>query len=294
MPKLSVLMPTRNAEIFVERAVVSTLSALPDDSELVVLNDASTDSTAECLEKIRDPKLRVLSVDEAHGVAGGLNALIEATDSELVARMDSDDVCLPWRFRLQLRDVDRADVSFTSAIRVSSRGHLIRRASPPIPISPRAMGLTLMLGNPLYHPTMIARRSTLDRLGGYRNVHSEDYDLWLRACAAGYRLRQSAVPSILYRVHAAQISSDAGWREKAYGDELADSYRRLVSARLGLELDVRAHSSWIDAPLVSSLSRSSTQDFTVRFRRAIRELPLTERAALGYRLSRRLPQDTQS
>ena len=106
MPELSVILPARNAAGTIRRAVASTLAAMPRDSELVVGNDSSSDSTVG--EAIRgasrggvvDPRLRIEDITPGEGgVSRVLTQLMERTDSRLVGRMDADDVSLKGRFR---------------------------------------------------------------------------------------------------------------------------------------------------------------------------------------------------
>lgn len=112
MPTLSVILPVRNGERFISAAIRSTLSAMPRDSELVVLDDGSTDRTPEILDGISSARVRVLR-GAGNGVAGALNTLIECTQSEYVARMDADDIVLPMRFTTQLSVLSRGvDFSF--------------------------------------------------------------------------------------------------------------------------------------------------------------------------------------
>jgi hypothetical protein len=219
MPELSVLMPVRNGAATVERAVTSTLRALPRDSELAVFDDGSTDSTLEVLDRIADPRLVVMSSTGASGVAEALNQLLARTDSRLVGRMDADDVTLPWRFRLQSRMLEgRCRVAFTTVVEWFPATHRLK-PNPPRPISVAAFPFRLLLSNPVAHSTTLAERATVTDIGGYRTVPAEDYDLWLRLQAAGVPLACAAVPGILYRVHPGQVTAATGWRSSSWTDE---------------------------------------------------------------------------
>ena len=173
MPELSVILPARNAAGTIRRAVASTLAAMPRDSELVVGNDSSSDSTVG--EAIRgasrggvvDPRLRIEDITPGEGgVSRVLTQLMERTDSRLVGRMDADDISLKGRFRRTQRAIERGDdMVFTQMIEL--------RGSRPVPrvpyeITPEDMGWHLLLTNPVCHPTMLATREVIDRVGGYR------------------------------------------------------------------------------------------------------------------------------
>lgn len=283
MPRLAVLMPVRDAEATVERAVRSTLAALPDDAELAVADDGSTDGTLPLLQRLEDPRLRVLSWP-GRGVARTLNALLAATDSETVARMDADDVVLPGRFRRQLHALGSADVVFTTVAQWHGSG--IPRPGRPVGIPPRAFAFHLLLTNPVAHSTMAARREVVSAGGGYREAPSEDYDLWLRLAARGARIRRLPLPSLLYRVHPGQVTAQEGWRTASWLHEgTQHSFDALSDSLLGAPLPR------ISALAVLPLSREEKSallgEFERRFRAAIRLLPPGDRWALERLLARR-------
>ena len=231
MPRLSVLVPARNSAATIDAALRSTLRAMPADSELVVLDDASEDRTADVIGRIPDPRLKLLRNSEQGGVAAGLNRMIGATDSELVARLDADDVVLPWRFRTQLRALDRADVVFTTVF--DWRGSRLRPPAP-VALAPDAVGLHLLVTNPVSHPTMLARRSALTAVDGYRDVPAEDYDLWLRLELARFRQTRLALPTLAYRIHERQVTASSDWRNASWhAPEVAQAYAELAERLLG-------------------------------------------------------------
>lgn len=130
MPRLSVIMPARNAAVHIRTALTSTLRALPPDAELVVLDDASDDDTEQILHEVPDSRLRVIRSESNLGVAESLNRLLDATDSQYVARMDADDVCFPWRFRVQRRQIANLDFSFTATLFLAESGRPVRPDLP--------------------------------------------------------------------------------------------------------------------------------------------------------------------
>ena len=164
VPELSVILPARNAAGTIARAVASTLAAMPADSELVVGNDSSSDSTVG--EAIRgasrggvvDPRLRIEDITPGEGgVSRVLTQLMERTDSRLVGRMDADDVSLKGRFKRTMRAIERGDdMVFTQMIEL--------RGSRPVPrmpyeITPEDMGWHLLLTNPRVPPDHAWRRA---------------------------------------------------------------------------------------------------------------------------------------
>lgn len=236
MPRISVLMPVRNGEATLDVAVRSTLRALSSDAELLVLDDGSTDGTAEVLSRIGDVRLRVLTNSSPGGVGAGLRSLVAATDSEFVGRMDADDVTLPGRFAHQIRALRRgADFCFSSIVRFRTAPTRLRPGLP-VAISPEAMPFHMLVHNPLCHPTMVCTRDAVLAAGSYRAVRAEDHDLWLRALTAGLRMTRLATPLLAYRQHEGQISGDPTFALAALNErEFQDAYAALARRVLGVE-----------------------------------------------------------
>lgn len=284
MPRLSVILPAFNAADTITSALRSTLRALPRDAELVVLDDGSTDATAETARRLGDSRVRVLSRPN-RGIAATLNDLLDATDSTLVARMDADDLVLPGRFQRQLRAIDEgADAVFTTVV---TWGSGIPGAPRPSGIEAEDFGLHLLLTNPVAHSTLVARRSTLTDAGGYRDLPTEDYDLWLRMAARGARIRRLALPGLAYRVHPGQVTASADWRRSSWENaDLAASYSALAERLIGAPA-VRITSLSIDDTRSADAKLAELDRFTARFERALHGHHPRAQRALRRKLAER-------
>lgn len=95
MPRVTVLMPTYNVAPWVEESIRSVLNQTYHDFELLVVDDASTDQTLDVVRAIRDPRIRIASFPDNVGLADNLNRGLDIIDTELVARMDGDDIAEP-------------------------------------------------------------------------------------------------------------------------------------------------------------------------------------------------------
>ena len=259
---------------------------MPRDSELVILNDGSTDRTLDLIEKIDDARLRVTSVESPIGVSAALNSLLAITDSKYIARMDADDICLPWRFRHQIDEVRNCDFSFTTVGFIDSRSFLMRLEAP-VKLTSAATPLHLLLGNALVHPTMFAERDAVFALGGYRDLASEDYDLWLRAAAADFRITRTGVPGLLYRIHEGQLSASTLWRSSSISDELIASFSKLAREKTGESYAFNQSHGWTEAGLYGLLSEYDRQAFRRNIEKASKNLAIFDRLALMKRLDRR-------
>lgn len=274
-------MPAFNAEATLRTAIRSTLLALPRDGEIIVINDGSRDATLSVVEheRARDKRVRIIDMGANRGIATALNAGLYEADCKYAARMDADDVCLPWRIRYAIRSIKRnkSDLVFTSVASFSSYTHV--RPSVPIEISAKAMELHLLLVNPVAHSTMVGKKTCLETLGGYRDVPSEDYDLWMRAVASGTRVSRLPMPSQLYRKHAGQITAQEEWQKLASINTLtADAHRDLCQVVLGE--DIEAFGSLrlgkIDSPEVQRLFQAVSD--------AMEDLDTYDRVVLGRQM----------
>ena len=95
MPRLTVLMPTYNVAPWVEEAIHSVLNQTYHDFDLLVVDDGSTDDTLVRVRSIIDPRIRIAAFPDNVGLAENLNRGLDLIDTELVARMDGDDIAEP-------------------------------------------------------------------------------------------------------------------------------------------------------------------------------------------------------
>lgn len=110
---LSVVIPAYNVEKYILPAVRSALSQEVESMEVIVVNDGSTDSTAEVVSSIRDDRLRIIS-QANRGLAGTRNTGIRHSRGKYVAFLDGDDVWFPHKIRKQLELMESdANLGFT-------------------------------------------------------------------------------------------------------------------------------------------------------------------------------------
>ena len=230
-PRISVLLPALSGTPTILSSVKSTLIALGSADELLVLIEGS-EGKSEQLEGISDPRLRLFYRRDAMGITSGLNFLFSRAKGNLIGRMDADDICLPGRFRSQLKKLkkDNLDMVFSNAILFGS-GVRPLGFIPQVPYSldSTQIGLELAIRNPLVHPTMLARREAIAALGGYNDAVAEDYELWIRAWNRGYRFGRSRGYGVMYRIHPGQLSQQADHLKKVASDPvLAVAHRGLL------------------------------------------------------------------
>jgi glycosyltransferase involved in cell wall biosynthesis len=242
---VSVLLAAHDAERFLTAAVASVLRQTVRDLELVVVDDGSSDRTAELLEEITDPRVVVVRNDERAGLAASLNRALDLASGRYVARLDADDVALPRRLERQLavlRGHPRLAVAGSAVLELDEHGRLGRLLE--MPSGSVAVRWHAHFGAPFLHPTVIVDREVLerDRLRyETRFAESEDFDLWSRLLevADGDNL---ADPLILYRVHAGQATQRRHDLQQAFQREVA--LRRIRATAPGLD-ETDAQLAWL-------------------------------------------------
>ena len=195
-PWVSILLPVRNEEKLLPAALESIFNQTLKSWELIVVDDGSTDGTAEILEAAarRDSRMRVLH-SRKPGLAEALNAGLRACLAPLVARMDGDDISHPRRLEIQAAFLsDNPSVGLVaSSFRHFPRHHL---KDGMLAYEKWQNGLLthdsimrdLYVESPFVHPSVMFRKEAVLAVGGYRDMGwAEDYDLWLRLASAGSR-----------------------------------------------------------------------------------------------------------
>jgi hypothetical protein len=205
---------------------------MPRDAELLLWNDASTDGTVDVVSRIDDNRVRIITSDESVGSGVARSRMLADSDSEYVACMDADDVCLPWRFsRSSMRC---HDVTFGTIVRFAEKPFRAR-LSLPFRYSPAQSSLALLIHNPFAQSTMLAKRSVLDSVGGWSGMRmAQDYELWLRLAGSGASITKHARPVVMYRESPTQITRRDDYTSSLRSSGvLMQAYRSLLEQELG-------------------------------------------------------------
>lgn len=194
--KVSWLLPVRDGRRWLRRAVDSGLSECGPGDEFIVVDDGSTDRPAEILPG--DPRLTLLHQPPS-GIVAALERGRAAASGDLIARLDCDDVALPGRIAAQralLAADPRLGAVGGQAELEGAMGEGMRRYVDWVS-GLSDLHTALLVESPLFHPAVTIRADALAAVGGYRDGDfPEDYDLWLRLAAAGWRLASVAQPVV--------------------------------------------------------------------------------------------------
>ncbi len=204
-PRVSAVIPTRNYARYVGEAVESVLAQSFTELEIVVVDDGSTDETADVLRAFGE---RIRYIRQEHrGLAATRNTGIGAARGRYVAFLDADDLWLPEKVSLQVARLDSepaVGLVYSEAILFPVTPHSHWAPHPSGRILP-----WLVLQNVVPSPTPMVRRELFEQVGRFDETLSacEDWDMWIRIA----RVSEIAyVDRVLakYRVHSANMSLD--------------------------------------------------------------------------------------
>lgn len=215
--KLSVILSVYNDVKHIEKSIKSILNQSYKDFELLVMDDGSTDGTAEVLHMLakQDKRIFLYRNDENLGLTKSLNILINKSQGEYIARHDSDDISLPNRFDEQLNYLNKYKVDgVTSRSLIKKNKRIIPGFKFYIPKK-----LILKFKNPHIHGTLMIKKSVLNEIGKYdeKFYFAQDYKLFIDLKNSNYKIKQIRKP--LYILNTSEnISSKFSERQKYFAD----------------------------------------------------------------------------
>ncbi|MDA7926715.1 glycosyltransferase [Verrucomicrobiales bacterium] len=206
---LSVILPAYNAERHLAEAVRSVLAQSFSDFELIVINDGSSDRTADIIREIDDSRIRLIQHDQNSGLIAVLNEGISLAKGRFIARMDADDICEISRFEEQLAYFEaNPNVGVLgTAIKIiddEGRGGKVFE----MPLLPEEIEWALPLFCPVAHPSVMMRADIIREAGGYSSSAelAEDYELWGRM-AKETAIANLSSPLLKLRKHPESVTS---------------------------------------------------------------------------------------
>lgn len=236
--RLSVCIPTHNGEPWIASTIQSILSQ-DQDFEVVVSDDASSDSTVDIARSLNDPRVRVERSESRIGMARNWNRAVELSHGEYVKLLMQDDELLPGALSVQASLLERhptAGFAFGPRLLDGDGSAAAARWMRAYGTPHATLGITDELvpgsrvveahtrgrlrGNAIGEPSVVMiRRSTLQQSGMFnpRLRQLTDLDLWIRLASVA-DVAFDPRPVARFRVHAASATQ----RNRALGDAWLD------------------------------------------------------------------------
>jgi hypothetical protein len=198
MPSVSVIIPTYNRPQLLPRAIESAFAA-GTDVEVVVVDDASSDETAEVCHAHKG--IKYVRLEHNQGVAGARNVGILASSAEYIALLDDDDVRLPGSLDLQLTALKQSGAAliYGQALFGGATDRVAHDRYPQ-PCPSGDVFWQLLTQNFIPSGSVVFRRSCLFATGLFNRALAgiDDWDLWIRI-AASYPVAVVAEPVLIWR-----------------------------------------------------------------------------------------------
>jgi glycosyltransferase involved in cell wall biosynthesis len=227
MPRASVIIPAYNASGYIAETIHSILNQSFEDYELIIVDDGSTDSTADIIRGFTDNRIQYIRQSNSGKPAAPRNKAIRQAKGDLVFIFDSDDVMLPGKLATTIGCLDRsptAGLAFTGFACIDEQSDVINpnflapydtlHSLPKTPVGDRAHLIesrvalrALASSNYLGTSGVAMRRQVFERVGYFDEQvrNSDDFLMW-QAVASQYDLLY--IPEVFhnYRVRSGSIS----------------------------------------------------------------------------------------
>lgn len=218
-PRVAVIIPAHNYARFVGDALDSVRAQTLREWECVVVDDGSTDGTADVVDRYAAADARIRCLRQPNlGVSAARNLALRSTTADLVQFLDADDRLVPWKLEAHVRFLDahpETAIVYGDVVYFTTGAPNVARLSPDGKLSRPILGdrihgadealRKLEHFNFLHIASALSRRTAIERAGFFvEGVHGvEDYDLWLKCAMNGSRFDHwnESEPVAWIRVH---------------------------------------------------------------------------------------------
>ncbi|OGZ71071.1 MAG: hypothetical protein A2904_01070 [Candidatus Staskawiczbacteria bacterium RIFCSPLOWO2_01_FULL_33_9] len=185
-PLVSVILPTYNREKYITKAIESVFGQSYKNLELIIVNDASTDTTGELISSFakHNPKITILHNEINLGIVTSLNKGVKVAQGKYIARLDDDDVwCDDKKIEKQVEFLEKNPeycLVGGGVIKIDKNGKEIVRYL--LPKEDEYIRKAILINNVFAHTAVLFRKDTFQKVGGYDEQFAfiEDWDLWLK------------------------------------------------------------------------------------------------------------------
>gem|GEM_PF-692594 len=213
-PKVSVITAVYNTERYLSDTLKSVLEQSFEDWEHVLIENGSQDSCRQILRRCTDPRVRIIELDHNIGVTGAFNCGIEHAHGEYIAILDSDDIALPDRLKVQVNFLDaHPNVALVGGRAILFGDHQADEPSELFPAEHEEIVREFCDRTPLGHSTVMYRADIARAVGGYPDnyKYAQDCGFYLRLIQNNFRLANLEDFLVRFRIHPQQASEHPDW-----------------------------------------------------------------------------------
>jgi len=283
-PKISVIMPTLNAEKYLKEAIDSILAQTFKNFEFIIIDDNSTDNTLNIINEYKDKRIKLIK-GKNKGIASALNLGIKCSKGEYIARMDADDISLPRRFEKQIQFMDQHPeigicganvIPLTDDQKYKSWGSWLK-TEPKV--------IDILLNVAFCHPTVIFRKSIIINNNLYYNEklkYTEDQELWFRAIKFT-NFKNIKKKLLKYRLHPKNKSNKNTKKQKNTLNQLRFAFLKWIGVDSN-DCDIDQKINDINSILKSKTSLIKENELLKKENKSLKE----SRSFIFYRLTHKL------
>ena len=233
MPVVSVIMSVYNEpESILRSAVESILKQTFSDFEFIIVMD-SPENELNCriLSEYskKDERISLLFNEKNEGLTFSLNRALQHAKGKYIARMDADDVSLPFRIERQKDYLEKNNLDFIGGYvqTISQAGEIINNCIK-VPVDNSRIRKKMLVNNCVFHPSWFLKKAVFDDIGAYDTKYVEDYEFILKAMKKGYVFGNIPQVVLQYRMSVDSISRSSlfvqylrmRWLQKSYSGSL--------------------------------------------------------------------------
>jgi glycosyltransferase involved in cell wall biosynthesis len=200
----SIIIPTYNAEKYIEETIESALRQTETNTEIIVVDDGSKDNTVNVVKKIGHSKITIISQPNS-GVSVARNYGAKYSSGEILAFLDADDIWMSEKLMVQKDKLIKGyNIVYTNRINFGDIGDLPHIQTEIEDMPEGDIFEKLLLGNMITNSSVVIRKNNFMALNGFNIdlLTCEDWDLWLR-CSMQDRIGFCSEPLVKYRLHSA-------------------------------------------------------------------------------------------
>jgi len=190
---------------FLMQAIESVVKQTVKPNEFVIVVDGFIDEEKKIFInglKDKDIQFKIIQIQENKGLANALNVGIRASNFDIIARMDADDMCFFDRFEKQLLFLKENNLDVLGGQMLEFEEEIKKIVSKrTVPTDQKHIVKRMKYLNPFSHPTMMFKKEVFNSLGGYNTkTFPEDYDFFVRAYLKGFKLANLSDPILYFRL----------------------------------------------------------------------------------------------
>lgn len=233
-PLVSVIMSEYNTDQkLLINSINSILNQTYENIEFIIIDDCGKNDLKKILSNINDKRIVYYKNEKNSGLVYSLNKAISISKGKYIARMDTDDFSYPNRLEIEVEYLEKnPQIDLVSSRADYFDGKVIWGESK---FSGNVRRKELLNGSPIIHPTVMFKKETLQKIGGYLNYNRcEDYATWIELFVNNFNLYVLDEKTIKYHLSIEDYKKRTLKTRKGFFKMLSEEYIKLNPSKTQL------------------------------------------------------------